>query len=609
MKIIEVDIKTPKDNLLPAVVMNKLGKHVVIAGKNGAGKTRLLNLIRYTLNIYPNKKQEANWKAGIQQRGIENTLGEQQALLAKNQLILDSEKKEDHFYFIDLFPRNFNLKIHFDSSPNELENAYRYYKEFDFQHERWATNESPALCYLAYVQNHYFEALYQNEKYPNQLNESIVAEYNALQALLEIFLETRLERDSDGSGGFMLFGRKQGASDELSNGQKVLLHICLVLHAKGLNIHGLILFVDEPENHLHPAILIETINKISQLVSNGQLWIATHSVNLVAHLQDASLFYMKNGKIQSAYKNPESIVNGLLGNKAEQQKLTDFIAMPFRYTEMKFAEECLESAIVVMTTDNDKQTKQVREVIKNYSEIKGAIKVLDFGAGKGRLISNIDSNEKNHGTKTNEWLDYVAYDFYKTDAEECKFYISQVYSDSTCRYYNNIDEIEKELGNQVFDFVILLNVFHEMNPNSWLENFAKGGKLDAILKPNGYILIVEHQILHYGEQTPDFGFLMFDQPEFEIFFQVSVKNEKDYFVYTDKNNPKLKAHCIHRKFIGNVNEESKTKAIKELRDHSMREIENIRNKKLTGAENGRLFGFWLQSLANAMLALKQCEIK
>ena len=58
MRITKINIpKESINNGIEPVKMHKLGQVVLLAGKNGAGKTRLLNLIANTIASKPKKNQ------------------------------------------------------------------------------------------------------------------------------------------------------------------------------------------------------------------------------------------------------------------------------------------------------------------------------------------------------------------------------------------------------------------------------------------------------------------------------------------------------------------------------------------------------------------------
>lgn len=602
MKIQSVNIPDEEENGFSNINMRRLGEVVLIAGKNGAGKTRFLNLLKNKLMQYPNKKQETNWIDEITRRGIENTPGEQAALKVKEQLILNREKTTA-FNFFEFLPNNFSVKSHTHSSLADLEKAYGYLRQLDNQGPiNWEISDSPAFCYLAYIQNRYFEASHQNSQLVPEVKEKIFREYESLQDLLLKFIGTKLERSNDGSGDFTLFERKHGEINELSNGQKILLQFCIEIHSKGNNVDELILFLDEPENHLHPAILLEVMDKIIEVVKNGQIWIATHSVNLISHLPNASQYYIDSGKVEYIGNNPQKVIEGLLGNVDERNRLSDFIDLPFRYAEMKFCYECLISAQVVENDGQDPQINQVGRILKEVIAEKKALKVLDYGAGKGRLIKYLNMNEPEDVLTTENILDYVAYDECKKYANDCKRNIEIVYETSQNRYFNSFSELESHFNTAKFDIVIMLNVFHELEPDLWLNMFKKDGELDRVLQPNGILLIIEHQVLNYGEMAHSKGFLMFDKEEFKCLFECSDNDEgSKYHVKVEESNQELKAHYIHKDLLRRVSADSIKRSIDKLKESAIEEIRKVKKQEAT-LKNGRKLAFWSQQLANASIA-------
>ncbi len=126
----------------------------------------------------------------------------------------------------------------------------------------------------------------------------------------------------------------------LSPGQQYLLRLCVAifLHAD-LNI----LILDEPELHLHPSVLIKIIKQISEKMPETQMWIATHSLSLLAIADDIRDIWFLDGHnppklIES---NSEPIINDLLGGADNRDALEALIGLPVSYAANTFAFERL----------------------------------------------------------------------------------------------------------------------------------------------------------------------------------------------------------------------------------------------------------------------------
>ncbi|WP_374759976.1 AAA family ATPase [Acidithiobacillus thiooxidans] len=63
--------------------------------------------------------------------------------------------------------------------------------------------------------------------------------------------------------------------------------------------------MDEPENHLHPSAVIDLLDAIKEQNPHGQIWIATHSIPLLSHYDEGSIWYVDEGSISFAGRKPE----------------------------------------------------------------------------------------------------------------------------------------------------------------------------------------------------------------------------------------------------------------------------------------------------------------
>lgn len=632
MKISKVNL--PEESVgLKAVNIEKLGQVVLITGKNGSGKTRLFNSLKDKLKKHPNNDQIQRLEENIRTAqklidsyeseiasievgsSLKNRIPILQKQIQQQQLQIDNHKKsiclgkqitiQDRLYgkvFLDFVPKFIEMTSPHSVNKNQINDAYSQYQkihEFNFEQQY---RSSPALLYISKIQEKYVALTHPSQEFPQEEVDKITKEYESLKKLIKQVLNTDLQLTREGPGDFALFGLTHDNMN-LSDGQKILLQLCVDIHAKGENIENLIVFMDEPENHLHPAALLYVVDQIKNVVKNGQIWISTHSINLIAHLNDASLFYMENGKIEYAGNSPEKVLEGLLGDEEERLRLSDFITMPYKYAELKFAYECLLKAPAIMTGQADVQTQQVRENLEKLISTGNQVRILDFGAGRGRLIANILAYENDKG-KDIQWLDYIAFEPTGDYAQECRQHIQVAYGSAEKRHFTNLPDLKSQLDKESFDIIVMLNVFHEIDPSYWVRFFEEDGELYQLLKPDGYLLIVEHQILTYGETAHSKGFLMFDQLEFKTLFSISERDmaDKKYFV-DSKRDGELKAHFIQKDLLANISITSKENALKSLKDHSIDEITRLKTQE-PSLKNGRHLAFWNQQLANAFMALR-----
>lgn len=393
-----------------------------------------------------------------------------------------------------------------------------------------------------------------------------------------------------------MFGFPLGQTN-LSDGQKILLQFCIAIYSQAVNFKDLILIMDEPENHLHPSVIVETIDRISKYVTNGQIWIATHSIPLLAHFDSNSIWYMENGSISHAGNIPEEVLESLLGDEEEIAKLQDFIGLPAQLALNRFAYECLFEPQVVLTGKEDPQTLQIRNELGKF-EKKGKIKLLDYGAGKGRLLANIVENSSDNLQSFTDRFDYIAFDKFNSNKEDCEKLLEKVYGTSLNKYFNDFATLFSYHDKGSFDVVIMSNVLHEIDPKDWLKLFSEGGQITSLLSEIGILILVEDTQVPVGEKAYQNGFIVLDTLQLKELFEMN----KDEFTFDDERNGRLKCHVIPKNCLSRINANSRELALKSLQETSKEKILEIRDAD-KDYRNGKLHGYWVQQLANTTLAL------
>ncbi|MBT1697895.1 AAA family ATPase [Fulvivirgaceae bacterium PWU4] len=632
MRITKVEIPKSADGI-DQIKMDKLGKVVLIAGKNGSGKTRILNKIFGAFNTKPVKQVIDNAKTHLEQ-GM-NQLADRDRAITNFTEILSKEKDNVRIEAInkaisdEIRSREMTLKVIAQCETvlgwkqietSEIGDSYvavRFVPKILKLHDCSALPRKEITSYAAsinsvgveslpqgsfakiqVIQDRWFSSTHQNSQVPEKEKLKAIEDYEKLTKIVGVFLGTSIGRNIDDEP--TLFGLPMGQSN-LSDGQRILLQFCLAIYSQETALKDLILILDEPENHLHPSVIIETIERIQQCVFEGQIWIATHSVPLLAHFDPSLIWYVEDGKIEHAGKIPEKVLQSLLGDENEIARLQDFISLPAQFATSRYAFECLLDPGVVMTDGKDPQSSQVRTDLLNLVSA-GKLRVLEFGAGKGRLISNIvDLDEANH-EKLVEKIDYVAYDKYPTDKEYCENALSKAYGNSERRYFNDMGQLLSVYDKESFDVVVMCNVLHEIDPKDWLKLFRADGMISNLLSENGVLLLVEDHQIPVGEKAYQKGFLVLDTPQLKELFKIT---ERDIdFSFSQKKEGRLKAHRIPKRLLMQVDEKSRLAAIKSLSNTAREKIIEIREMK-KNYQNGKLHGFWTQQFANAQLNIAE----
>lgn len=640
MRIKKVDIPKTTDinDGLEHIKMDKLDSIVLIAGKNGSGKTRILNKIFNTFGSKPNKSRLAqslidkkNYLSNISsykqslshfetllktqtetnqreetQRNIENyrkhIVGHENAIKnCENEQkwnLIETDIQAENYSFVCFVPKSLALQ---DCNSFAKSQIISYASAID----NVGIDNLPqgAFAKIQVIQDRWFNATHQNSQVIPDDKAKAIADYEKLQNIIEIFLASKITRTINDEA--TLFGFPMGKSN-LSDGQKILLQFCLAIYSQEESLKDLILVLDEPENHLHPSVIIETIEKIQKCVVNGQIWIATHSIPILAHFDPSLIWFVENNKIGHAGKIPEKVLHSLLGNEDEVSRLQDFISLPSQYATSRYAFESLFEPGAVLTDSNDPQSFQVRTDLLELSK-SGVLRVLDYGAGKGRLISNIVDLDETNQEKLIENIEYIAYDKFPNDKELCESALVKAYGSCEKKYFNDFNNLLSVYDKGSFDVVIMCNVLHEIDPKDWLKLFQNGGVISSLLSENGILLLVEDHQIPIGEKAYQKGFLVLDTPQLKDLFKISEK-ETD-FTFTDKNGDgRLKAHQIPKRCLTQIDDASRLSAIKSMSITAREKILEIRDKE-KNYQNGKLHGFWTQQFANAQLNLAELTTK
>jgi ABC-type branched-subunit amino acid transport system ATPase component/SAM-dependent methyltransferase len=607
MRITRLNLEAGAGMGLKPDIMTPLGNLVVLAGPNGAGKSRILTTVRDLLSDSSIHSPQVDiYKAALVNH--ENAIKTGSSLYNEHQIVqfrenvqrsafatLDQPNKENSV--LDFFPKIAALSDY--RNLNEAGQAEAVRKATEMGLKKF---EDRALAYVAAIEKRWFAATHPDMKFSPDEATLAITERERLGNLINDVLGTRPQLNLNLQP--TLFGRPIPEA-KLSEGQGILLQVAVALHAQGSALNGLVLLLDEPECHLHPAAIIQAIQKLRQANEAGQIWLATHSVTVLAALPTESIWYVSNSGVSWAGRRPEIVLEGLLGGPEGREQVEEFLRLPAQFASNRFAAECLIRPRALDSAADDPQSGQVREFCKTVAvSEENPLKVLDFGAGQGRLLSSM--YERWDGSRPfSAAVDYRAYEPFPEDPKRLGEIVSNIYSgDGTSRVLTFPSELAK-IDDASVDVIVMCNVLHEIPPEEWKILLGANGQITNLLSHNGHLLVLEDTEMPHGEKAHRFGFLLLD--EIHLYKLMCCKEADVEKIRTvTVRSGRLKAHVIPAHLLGRTTRESTIEALKGLLDTARGEIKRLREKDV-GSRNGRLHALWTQLLANADLGIQALE--
>lgn len=552
LKISSVILKEETDGLKP-FAMHSLENVVVLVGANGSGKTRMLKLLEKFLKDFDDKMSH---HLELYKMDLGN-----ECLISKDEF--PKAVNYSHFDANMQFPNNF--------PPYVISKAKDLLKTCDY--EETALN---ALLLL------YDMAFGYSEQFKDGKDFKRVTEL--IRELCNISVEFQKDKR------MLTLCNLNAEEAALSPGQQYLLRIAIACYWNEKN-DDLIFFLDEPEVHLHPKALIDCVRCLKENFSNSQFWIATHSLPLTAYLNDkfsTSVYVMNQSEPQMLRSDPTHLLANLMGTEDNIIPIRELLSAPDEYAANRFSIECFKPPTVVASTKNDPQNKMVESFIK-----AGDI-VVDYGAGKGRLFEGIgiDCIED----KLSQKITYYAYDKYPDNAERCK-HVMQLYGGEPKNYFNDIGRLQESVNGKA-DYVMLVNVLHEIDIINWCEVFQN---IEALLKPEGELIIVERSELTIGEAPYRNRFLVVTDDSVKVLFgeefvEVSTHPEREYVV----------KYRIKKGGLNKINNAKLLSCFEKIKHDSLRKISELKTAdEQADFRQGLKMSFWLNQFANAVLSIEE----
>ncbi len=398
---------------LQEIDMPRLGRYVALAGKNGAGKSRLLSVLEQQVMTrseailkVPNLRQEIrDCEQSIQQNPAHPAISkwekqiDQRQQQLKNILERVVANEQAQFKALRFVPKNLNLDDPRQQSSQTLSDRSSAASNAPIE-----SYQTHCLPYIQKLQNRWWSVTHQGYFGDLEEKEAAIAAYEKLNALTLALLGVPLDRNADDDATIF---QKPLADAALSDGQKVILQFVVALHAQKGTLDNTVFILDELENHLHPSAVIDLLNKLDEVAPTSQIWIATHSVSLlacIAHKDPMALWYMEDGRATHAGRHPERVLQGLLGNEERIGQLHSFTGLPAQLAAVNYAVESLLPPKTVGIEKGDPQIRQITRLLEAQTNSR-ALAVLDFGAGQGRLLEGLaaDREAEEVVTKSITW--------------------------------------------------------------------------------------------------------------------------------------------------------------------------------------------------------------
>lgn len=551
-----------------------LGPVVLLAGKNGSGKSRLLKLLtEYQRAQDKNQRGEC---LSDEEKEILNSV--QPELMGKDGQSVGIEEYSG-INFLNYSQYDVPLQLPDRFPTYVISQAKENLTRCDFEE-----SARDALLYLKYLIKHYrYDPVSGGEN-----------DLETLNGLLDALLDQRL---TSLNGEPSLFGLPLNGM-QLSPGQQYLLRMCVALHCNKVTDNS-ILLLDEPETHLHPDALLNLINELRTRFQLEQIWIATHSVALLSRFNASDIWHMTDKTAKKLGSKSEPLMASLLGEESQRVQLQDFIGAPVSFACNEFAYECLWEPPTEPYKCGDPQVAVTLEAVLEASSVQpasweGPVVVVDFGVGQGRFLDGVGID---HPERLPQ-LDYYAYDKFDTDKETCQTVMSKHNVDKA-RYFNDVEALRAELVRKGgATHVLLINVLHEIPPEEWPECFAV---IASFLRDGGKLILVEAEELRFGEKPYMEGFLVVQEPAVKLL----LKADDVRCDHCEHPYERVVRYQIPKELLPRVDRGSVEAAAEEIGQISLDKIyrlrqQNGRNKQwLSGVQ----LAFWTHQYANVQLFL------
>jgi predicted ATPase/SAM-dependent methyltransferase len=189
----------------------------------------------------------------------------------------------------------------------------------------------------------------------------------------------------------------------------------------------------------------------------------------------------------------------------------------------------------------------------------------------------------------NTWSRIRTYDCFDINDENNELVISKGAS-SCINDLNNIDEYK-------YDIIIVVNVLHEIHIEFWEQTI---NKLKKALNPEGILAIIEDIELPIGELPNELGFLLLGKEELQILLGNKIKFINPTI---EKYKDRIICGLISANDINTIDKKILTLTLDKLKSNSLKEIIKYRAQNTKDLSIGRMYALKANSYVNSQLAI------
>jgi len=291
--------------------------------------------------------------------------------------------------------------------------------------------------------------------------------------------------------------------------------------------------IDEIDAHFHPDLQYKLVSEINDIIQGKYLLLTTHSPSLMLSVEPQNLFYLRKSNevkpgenqiicLSEDFKLMES-VSEMYGGFVSDIRLANQYTQSASYDLIKYASECLEDSAVLgeeKSNDADPQTTSLRA---NLLGLPDNSKIIEIGAGRGRLLEAFSKINDEQLAK----LNYVGIDCNADNLDDLNTFAEMLGIKSKFKSFETKIKID---GTDNFDLCILANVIHEVGPDELIKFF---NDIIKVANQHSKIIILEILELAVGEKR----FVMFDEKALNKIFENNTNSKK-----LSVSNAKPKSH-------------------------------------------------------------------